>query len=112
MIETGTMLTLLWVHFLADFIAQDDRTAQNKSSLGGWMAIHIGIYTAFLLPFGLFFAVVNGVAHFFTDLASSKMTTKLWNQDERHWFFVVIGLDQFLHVAVLVLTIPIMEPYF
>jgi len=84
-------------------------------------------------PQWLVFVVVTFIAHFVTDDITSKITSKLfmgqfektWIYDRAedgvvtvldwrwamkpkfnpHWFFVVIGFDQFLHYAQLFLTL-------
>lgn len=99
-----TIIVLVWVHFFADFVMQSDWMAKRKSSDNAVLATHVAIYSAFLLPFGLAFAAVNGVLHFVTDWLTSRATSKLWAANERHWFFVVIGLDQAIHMTCLILT--------
>lgn len=75
------------------------------------------------------FAGLTFVTHFVTDAITSRMTTALWfiplyprepvdiasryqaypyfayvEEKRRHWFFVVIGLDQLIHAATLAWT--------
>jgi len=105
--EIMTLILLVWVHFFADFICQTDKMAINKSSSNKWLSIHVGIYALFLIPFGIEFALVNFALHFITDYISSRATTALWKAEKRHWFFVVIGADQALHLTALIATYPI-----
>lgn len=103
----STISLILAVHFLADFIAQSDWMAQGKSKRFGLnrnMAAHIGVYTAFLVAIGPLWALVNGLAHYLTDAITSTATSALWKRGERHWFFVVIGADQLIHVLTLIWT--------
>lgn len=102
-------IILVWVHLVADFILQTDKMALNKSTSNVFLGHHVAVYTACLLPFGLVFALVNGVAHFVTDYITSRMTSYLWSKGKRHEFFVVIGIDQALHFTVLFLTIPLIN---
>lgn len=101
------LLLLVWVHFIADFVMQSDKVAKGKSGSNKLLLLHVMIYSAFLVPFGLAFAAVNMALHFATDYVSSRATSKLWQAGERHWFFVVIGADQAVHMSCLFLTYPI-----
>lgn len=107
MISVLDITLLLLAHFVGDFVLQSDWMAQGKSVRYGFnknMAVHIGIVTACLLPFGIVFALVNGVIHWALDAISSQMTRYYWRKDERHNFFVVIGADQMLHYLTLFYT--------
>jgi hypothetical protein len=68
------------------------------------LLLHVTLYAIPFLWFGWLFALVNGMAHFITDWITSRVTSKLWQEKEVHWFFVVIGLDQAIHLSTLVLT--------
>ena len=104
---------LLFVHFFADFICQSDNMALNKSSNNKFLTIHILTYSSVLLLGSLpllvvfsfasiaGFVAMNAVAHWITDYFTSRLAGKLFKQGKRHEFFVVIGFDQFLHVAAL-----------
>lgn len=104
MMEVTTVLALVWMHTFADFFLQTDKMAINKSSSNRWMAIHVGVYSLVFVIFSPLFALVNFILHFMTDYVSSRLTTRLWKSGERHWFFVVIGVDQALHMTALLLT--------
>lgn len=100
------MMDKIWVHFIADFVCQSDWMAINKSknSLLGLaaMSTHIGIYTLIMmLVFGVQFAILQGVLHLATDMVTSRVTSYLWVKGYRHWFFVMIGLDQAIHLTCL-----------
>lgn len=100
------IILVIWLHFIADFVMQSDKVAKNKSSSLLWLWEHVGIYSipfVFFLP--LKYVVFNTWAHFVVDFFTSKATTYLWKKEERHWFFVVIGLDQALHLSCLILTL-------
>ena len=102
-----TVSLILCFHFVADFVLQSHWMAMGKSKRWGMnlnMASHIAVYTAFLMPLGITWALVNGLAHYATDIVSSRATSALWKRQETHWFFVVIGADQLVHVLVLLWT--------
>lgn len=98
------IILLIWLHFIADFILQTDKMAKNKSKSNKWLTIHIVIYSIPFFWFGWLFAILNGIGHWVTDYYTSRYTSYLWAKEKRHWFFVVIGLDQAIHMTTLILT--------
>jgi hypothetical protein len=126
-IGISALLSLLFAHTVADFVFQTDKMAINKSKSNSWLLFHTISYTVWLLillcicnfpiyvlsgtsilpkafSVMLSFLVANFVAHTATDYVTSRMTSYLWKKERRHEFFVVIGFDQFIHIATLVLT--------
>jgi len=97
------ILILLWIHYVTDFLLQDDKTAINKSSNNFYLAGHCFIYMLPFLPFGLLFGLLIGISHFIIDYVTSRITTKLYLKGKRHWFFCTIGIDQAIHLSVLFL---------
>ncbi len=110
------VIWMLLIHWIADFICQDDKTAINKSKslfhLLKHALLYFGVllvgYVAFLwaspeTPASMLF-FVNFPAHFITDGITSRINAQLYGA-HRHWFFVMIGFDQFLHYSVLFLTV-------
>ena len=123
------LLTLaMTVHFVADFLLQTDWMATNKSKRWDALALHCAVYSVCFLPFGLTFAAALFGLHFMTDAVTSRITSRLWffkcedgiweqasytvpkhgrtlvnpftpSIGNRHWFFVVIGFDQWLHLV-------------
>lgn len=112
MISITTLILLICVHTFADFVLQTDKMAINKSSSNYWLFIHVFIYSLCFCPFsivlgwqgGALLVLLSFMAHFCTDYVTSRMTSKLWKAGRRHAFFVVIGIDQALHLTALVLT--------
>lgn len=101
----GLILCILLVHFIADFIVQTDWQAQNKSKSNNALLRHILTYSACMCIFGPLFAVINGVLHFFTDFATSRIGSKLWKDGNRRGFFICVGADQLFHNICLIGTI-------
>lgn len=98
---------ILFSHFIADFVCQTDKMAINKSHSMRWLLIHVLVYSSVLGIMTLgpsAWVLLNGLLHLVIDTFSSRLTSFLWKRGERHWFFVVIGLDQFLHTAFLLMT--------
>ena len=101
----NTLLMVIWLHFFGDFICQSDSMAQNKSKSNKWLGIHVSTYMIpFCLVFGWRYALINGLAHFIVDWNTSRVTSRLWQEKRVHDFFVVIGLDQALHMSMLLWT--------
>lgn len=107
---TGYLIYILLLHWVADFLLQTDKMALGKSSSLKWLGYHTGVYTLTLAVGTLhpLFALINGLTHFCIDFVTSKINKDLWERNRRHTFFVMIGFDQFLHTAILLLTLKMM----
>lgn len=101
MIDLGVVLLIVWLHFFGDFICQTAYMAANKSKSNMVLFQHVAIYSLPLYVFGPVFALVNMVLHFMTDWVTSRITSRLWYYEDKHWFFVVVGLDQAIHFTCL-----------
>lgn len=104
MIEIQIVLTLILLHFIADFLLQTDKMAVNKSKSIKWLSIHAGVYSIPFIIISPLYALINGMIHWCVDFVTSRITSKLWEAKQVHWFFVVIGLDQTIHFFTLILT--------
>lgn len=104
MIDLKTIIIILVIHFIADFLLQSSWMAQNKSKNNIALLTHVGVYMIPFLFIGFWYALLNAALHFIIDYNTSRLTSKLWAKGEVHWFFVVIGLDQTLHFICLFST--------
>jgi hypothetical protein len=97
-------LSLLTIHYIADFGFQTDWQAQNKSKNWNALLRHTTVYSLCFFPWGLWFVLVTFLTHTITDAITSRINTRLWQAKKVHWFFAMIGLDQLIHFATLALT--------
>jgi hypothetical protein len=56
----------------------------------------------------LMFILINGVLHWVTDYFTSRASKHCYKQGKSHEFFIVVGLDQFIHHATLLTTFQIL----
>lgn len=112
-IPTEVSLFLLVLHFVADFILQSDWMAQNKSKNNWALLSHAIVYTSpFALFYGLKFALITFLFHFWQDYFTSRINSKLWKAGKVHYFFVGVGADQLLHFYTLAWTLQIVTRYY
>jgi hypothetical protein len=111
------ILSLLLVHWLADYVFQSDWMAANKSRLAKALWAHTIEYTVIV---GVWvwvfagsatqagcFALVTLLIHTAQDYASSRVVAELTTMGDRykHARFNAMGLDQLLHAVQLILTL-------
>jgi hypothetical protein len=102
-----TVVAILWAHFVGDFILQSDYHATNKSKSNLALFEHVLYYSlpltlmGFLIPVSISWIIANAVMHAAVDYVTSRISSRLWQQNKRHWFFVTIGADQSLHFTCL-----------
>jgi Protein of unknown function (DUF3307) len=116
----ATILAVLFIHYVADFICQTRWMAENKSkditallyhmySYTGALGIGLAAYSYFhemnILPV-LGFIIVNVSVHFCVDYTTSKLNTYFFNQKKLAFFWWSIGFDQYIHTGLLILTVP------
>ena len=104
MIPLGHAFLIFWLHFFADFFLQSEKMGMNKHKDSKVLAYHCFIYSLPFIAFGWKFALLAGLLHFPIDFISSRCTHKLYDMKQYHWFFVVIGLDQAIHMTILFST--------
>ena len=115
------IIIILFTHWIADFLFQSDEIALTKSTSWYSLSYHVGIYTLLLgLSLSFFFklenvalySVINGGAHFIIDAITSRLNSIFWKNDDRHSFFCCVGLDQFYHVLILMVSLPCLSRCF
>lgn len=109
------ILGILTFHWIADFICQTHWQATNKSknwyALSAHVAVYSGVITFLMLmasmPIQLAdtFLLVTFTTHFVTDAITSRCSSYFWQKGDVHNFFVVVGFDQLIHQATLILTL-------
>lgn len=120
-----SLISLSFIHWVADFIAQTHWQATNKSKNNFALTSHVfsytwvffislilaGIILNFLyhsnflyLHLIIIFVLINGILHWITDYFTSRLNAYLWNKKDVHNFFVSVGADQFIHFTTLSLT--------
>lgn len=116
-----TVLSIIFFHWVSDFVLQSDEQAKNKSTSNRYLLEHILTYTASMtVAITLFqililskmpdllavlgFLGITFCAHFITDYITSRVNTKLLNAKKFHEFFVCVGFDQLLHYGQLLIT--------
>lgn len=115
------ILTILLIHWFADFVLQTDKQAKGKSKNFSDLLDHTTNYSAVWIPgvmllfyisnieltsikpLFLFF-LITFIAHTITDYFTSRLNAKLWAKGNVHNFFVSIGFDQWLHYLQLFTT--------
>lgn len=110
------IISILFLHWVADFVCQTDWMAQNKSKNNGALSLHVTIYTVVWVFASVVYCTVKHdatmlwflpttfICHWVTDYFTSRLNSKLWGEKKVHWFFVAVGFDQFLHFTQLLLT--------
>lgn len=104
---------IMFAHWVGDFVLQTEWMATNKSKSWTALSAHVAMYTLVLgvcaltltgWQTALSFTLFNAGLHFATDTVTSRITSYFWDKGNMRYFFVVIGLDQFLHFLALYAT--------
>lgn len=118
MISIFAILTILTVHYVSDFIMQDEKWAVGKSKNVSDLTLHVFTYSLcwiipawYLLSYNwVWFVLITMVSHWLTDYFTSKIVSKRFANG--HYgssipnlgAFTIIGFDQLLHYSQLFLT--------
>jgi len=110
------IIIIIFIHWVGDFLCQTFEMATKKSTSNFHLFTHVCIYSLVWLFAGIFFFRLEQVmvfvcitfqTHFMVDYITSRWTSKLHKKEKFYGFpafFSVIGLDQFIHYAQLILT--------
>ena len=96
-----TVIAIIWIHFIADFVCQTRWMADNKSKDAKALLYHVAIYTLCLCPLGIQWAVVNGGIHAIQDRFESIGTTWAYKNKRTWLLFTIVGIGQAAHLTVL-----------
>ncbi len=123
------IFSILFIHWVADFIMQTDKQAKGKSKNWGDLLGHTTTYSiVWMIPIDIMFGVNNPLQttewyvthslcfviitfllHTITDYFTSRLNTKLLAKGDTHNFFVSVGFDQILHYVQLFLTYELLK---
>ncbi len=131
-INIYAVLIILLIHWIADFVLQNDDMAQGKSKNNAWLLAHTCLYSFvwiiaggvvivtkmtlanqkycdkncahFDAPKVFLFALITLIFHTVQDYITSRINSRLWAEKKVHLFFVSIGFDQLLHFIQLIVT--------
>ena len=130
MLSIYEILSILFVHWFADFLFQDSKWAENKSKDNKALLAHTLMYSVIFTTFGMLWASYNAffnnvwissqkvilfglitfVVHSITDYFTSRIVAKKFAKKEygteipNKGAFTIIGIDQYLHYAQLFIT--------
>jgi len=102
------VIMLCAMHVIADFALQTRKMAENKSKSIKWLSLHAGTYSCVFILISWQYALLNGILHWVTDYVTSRLTSKYWEEKKIHTFFLIIGIDQFIHISCLIGTYALM----
>lgn len=114
------IFSVIIIHYFADFVMQTDEMAINKSKSNKHLLEHVYTYSLIWFIFGAIYTISQGnnyvewtvskfvgitfICHFITDYFTSRLSSYLYQKEQRHNFFLVVGADQVLHYIQLFLT--------
>ena len=102
--------SVLFVHWVADFVAQTDKQAKAKAKDFDALFSHCAVYATIMTSAGALYPWVTAslnnlivfgysifLSHITIDFVTSKLNAYLYGKGRVHDFFVSIGFDQWLH---------------
>lgn len=122
------ILTIIFVHWFADFLMQDEKWAIGKSKNNQDLTMHVLMYSTiwflvantYIIGFKAnellyLFAPITFICHWVTDYFTSRIVSKKFANNEygspipNIGAFTIIGTDQFLHYAQLFITYQLLK---
>lgn len=123
-----TILGLLSLHFVADFMFQSEEMAINKSKNNLQLTDHVLVYTGIWVipmlihckfigvsyPLTFAFLGITFVCHWITDYLTSRVVAQKFKNQEYYTplpnlgAFTIIGFDQILHYLQIFITYSIL----
>jgi len=100
-----TYILLIWIHFISDFLLQNNYMAEGKSDSVYILLLHSFVYSILFSYFEIEYAIINGCLHFLVDGYTSMLTKHFYMIRNRRMFFITIGADQVIHLTFLFLTL-------
>lgn len=105
MISISTILTIVVLHFIADWLLQSRNTAERKSEDVSVLLLHCFVYG---LPFMIFVSPIYGAInlwlHFVVDYVTSRINKHYYTTKQMKKFWNMIGFDQTIHFVILFTT--------
>lgn len=113
------IFSIIIIHFIADFIKQDEKWAVGKSKTFSNLLAHTSTYSLIWFTIGIFlfpvekcliFWIITISLHTITDYFTSRIVSKKFANQEygssipNIGAFTIIGFDQVLHYIQLFLT--------
>ncbi len=104
------VVSVLFAHWIADFVLQTRWMAENKSHSFKALGFHVVVYglVMWVMLFNLVspqWILINVALHFAIDSITSKLNTYFWQNGQKNAFFITVGFDQFLHSFFLIATL-------
>lgn len=105
LLTLDTVLLVLVLHFVADYLLQSHAVMINKGKHFGTLVFHVILYSLpFFIFFGPVYAVINALIHGVVDFFSSRLNNILCEWKNPKWFYTNIAADQLIHISTLFIT--------
>lgn len=101
-------------HFIGDYVLQPRWMGDKKHKDESILFLHGTVYSITLMIFLLFtftvpqiliLGILNGVLHVVVDAVTSNLSHYFYGQERYKMFFIVIGIDDLIHLYTIFATI-------